>query len=391
MEGGNSNNDWWEFEQQPNRIVDAETSGRAIDHYRRFREDFALLGGLNNNAHRLSIEWSRVEPREGEFDPQAIAHYREVLASLHDNGLEPMLTLHHFANPLWFSRRGGWAVPGAHAAFLPFVRRVVAELGELVGDWCTINEPNIYATQGWIFGHWPPGRQNDIAGLWRVLGNLRLAHEAAYQIIKDKLPEARVGLAHNKFWLVPSRPGNAMDWVAVQAGRRMLDHWPTGLGRMDRVVAATSDFIGLNHYSGRLIGFDARRSGSQFTTQVNPPGYPISDFGDAIRPDWMTEALLDLKQYAKPVYVTESGVAAADDEIRVRFLPEVLRSVAVAIDQGVDVRGYYHWTSIDNFEWAYGYGMKFGLIGVDRETMERNPKPSAAVFARIAGDNALPT
>ena len=390
VEGDNLNNDWWEFEQQPNRIANGDRSGAAIDHYHRFREDFQLLRQLNNNAHRLSIEWSRIEPRQGQFDRSEIAHYREVLLALRDSGLGPMVTLHHFTSPTWFTHRGGWSAGGAPSAFLPFVRRVVDELGELVSEWCTINEPNIYATQGWIFGNWPPGRRNDVAGLWRVLGNLRTAHEAAYRLIKDRRPDVPVGLAHNKFWLVPARPGNPFDRMAVQTGRRMLDYWPAGRGRLTRVVAASSDFIGLNHYSGRLVRFDPRRPGDLFATQYNPPGYPVSDFGDAIKPDWLTEALLELGVYDKPIHVTESGIAAEDDSARVRFINAILGSVHDAIRGGIDVRGFYHWTSVDNFEWAHGYRMKFGLIGVDRQTMERHPKPSAAVFAEVAAANSLP-
>src|SRR5207302_8964160 len=261
VEGNNSNSDWWAFEQRKGRIAQGDVSGIAIDHYNRYREDFALLRKQRNNSHRLSIEWSRVEPSRGEFDARQLRHYRDVLGELREQGMAPMLTLHHFSNPLWFAAKGGWASPGAPEAFLPFVRRVVDELGDLVTLWCTINEPNIYATQGWIFGAWPPGRRNDVGGLWRVLGNLRLAHEAAYQAIKERLPEAPVGIAHNKFWLVPARPGNALDRVAAQTGRRMIDYWPLGGRRMQRTVAATSDFIGLNHYSGRLVRFDPLHPG----------------------------------------------------------------------------------------------------------------------------------
>jgi beta-glucosidase len=389
VEGNNTNCDWWEFEQKKGRIADGDVSGIAIDHYNRYREDFALLRKQRNNSHRLSIEWSRVEPSRGEFDTRQLRHYRDVLGELREQGMAPMLTLHHFSSPLWFTANGGWTVTGAHEAFLPFVRRVVDELGDLVSLWCTINEPNIYATQGWIFGHWPPGRHNDVRGLWRVLGNLRLAHEAAYQVIKERLPEATVGLAHNKFWLVPARPGNALDRVAAQTGRRMIDYWPLGGGRMQRTVEATSDFIGLNHYSGRLVRFDPLRPGSQFALQSNPPGYPVSDFGDAINPKWMKDALLELQPFGKPVYVTESGVATEDDERRQSFLKDTLAEISKAIEEGVDVRGYYHWTSMDNFEWAHGYRMRFGLIAVDRKTLERTPKPSSALFARIAQANAL--
>ena len=388
VEGGNTNNDWWAFEQEPGRIHGGDVSGIADDAYHRYREDFATLRRMSNNAHRMSIEWSRVEPREGEFDARQIRHYRDVLAELREQGMAPMVTLHHFTSPLWFTARGGWTAPGAEAAFLPFVRRVVDELGDLVDLWCTINEPNIYATQGWIFGAFPPGRRNDVRGAWRVLGNLRLAHEGAYAAIKQRRPEAPVGVAHNKFWLLPARPRSPLDRGAVRAGRTLLDWWPVAGGRMQRTVAASSDYIGLNHYSGRLVRFSPLRR--EFGTQINPPGYPVSDFGDAIKPDWIREALVELRQFGKPIYVTESGIATGDDAIRARFLVDILTEVQRAIaEDGVDVRGYFHWTSMDNFEWAHGYRMKFGLIAVDRRTLERTPKPSAALFGRIARANAL--
>ena len=388
VEGGNTNNDWWAFEQVPGNIADGDVSGIADDHYHRYREDFQALRKLHNNAHRLSIEWSRVEPSEGEFDSRQLRHYRDVLGELREQGLSPMLTLHHFPSPLWFTARGGWTAPGAEAAFLPFVERVVDELGDLVDTWCTINEPNIYATQGWIFGAFPPGRRNDVRGAWRVLANLRRAHEGAYRLIKDRRPESPAGLAHNKFWLLPARPGNPLDRAAVEAGRRLLDWWPLAGGCMQRTVAASGDFIGLNHYSGRLVRFDPLRG--QFGAQTNIPGYPVSDFGDAVKPDWIREALKELRAFGKPVYVTESGIAATDDALRVRFLRDILGEVHRAIvEDGVDVRGYLHWTSMDNFEWAHGYRMKFGLIAVDRKSMERTLKPSAREFGRIAQANSL--
>jgi beta-glucosidase len=389
VEGGNTNNDWWAFEQVSGRIASGDVSGIADDHYHRYREDFQTLRKLANNAHRLSVEWSRIEPSEGQFDSRQIRHYRDVLGELREQGMSPMLTLHHFTSPLWFTAKGGWAARDAHLAFLPFVNRVVDELGDLVDLWCTINEPNIYATQGWIFGAFPPGHRNDIRGVWRVLANLRRAHEAAYRVIKERRPDAPAGLAQNKFWLLPARPRSPLDRSVVAAGRRLMDYWPVGRGRLQRTAAATSDFIGLNHYSGRLVEASYRAPRDFFYRQYNPPGYPVSDFGDAVKPDWIRDALLELKAFGKPVYVTESGIAAEDDAVRQRFLKDILAEVRLAVEAGVDVRGYFHWTSIDNFEWAHGYRMKFGLIAVDRKTLERTLKPSAKLFGRIARANAL--
>jgi len=389
VEGDNKGNDWWEFEQQPGRISNGDRSGLANDSYNRYREDFSLLREMNNNAHRLSIEWSRVEPHEGEFDSRQLRHYRDVLGELREQGMRPMLTLHHFTNPAWFARKGGWAASGAPAAFLPFVRRVVDELGDLVELWCTINEPNIYATQGWVFNAWPPGRTNDIRSLWRVLANLRQAHEEAYAEIKRRWPERPAGLVHNRFLLTPYNRKNPLDQLVARAGSLAMDNWPVAAGRLQRTVAASGDFVGLNHYSGRLVRFDPRHPGQQFAFQQNPPGYRVSDFGDAVVPEWMHESLVDLKSLGKPVYITESGIATHEDAWREDFLMEILAEVLRAIADGVDVRGFFHWTAIDNFEWSRGWTVQFGLIGMDPVTLERKPKPSSRLYARIANENAI--
>ena len=194
VEGDNRNSDWWDWEQQPGRIAQGDTSAVACDHYHRYREDFALLRELNQNAHRLSIEWARIEPSEGVFDSRQIRHYRDVLGELREQGIAPMVTLHHFTNPMWFSRQGGWMARGAARAFMPFVHRVVDELGDLVAIWCTINEPGIYAANGWITGEFPPGRHGDLVGQYRVTQNMHLAHELAYSAIKRRWPDSPVGL-----------------------------------------------------------------------------------------------------------------------------------------------------------------------------------------------------
>ena len=391
VEGDLTNNDWWRFEQQGG-IKTGDTAAVACDHYRRYREDFRDLRRMFHNCHRLSVEWSRVEPAQGEFDARQIRHYRDVLAELREQGMAPMVTLHHFTSPLWFVDRGGWAADGSEAAFLPFVRRVAEELGDLVGHWCTINEPNIYALEGWILGEFPPGRKGDLRGAWRVAANLRRAHEACYRELKRITPEVPVGLAFNKWLMLPANPRRRRDVWAAGVAERASDAWPVRAGKLQRIVEASSDYIGLNHYSGQLIAFDVTRPGDQFIRRFNPPGVPVSDFDQAIVPEWIRHALLELKPLGKPVLITESGIATADDEVRQRFLLDILEQVWLSIhEDGVDVRGYYHWTSMDNFEWAEGYSMKFGLIEVDRTTLERRPKPSAQLFARIAQSNSLPS
>jgi beta-glucosidase len=391
VEGNNTNNDWWLLEQEPGRIRNGDSSRVACDHYKRFREDFRMLRELNQNAHRISIEWSRIEPQPGQFDAGEIRHYRDVLAEMREQGLVPMVTLHHFTSPIWFAERGGWAAAGAAEAFLPYVRKVADQLGELVGLWCTINEPSIYATHGWLLGEFPPARRGDILGMRRVLANFRQAHDAAYEVLKQRNPDTPVGLAHNKFIFFPANRRSPLDLAAARIAQSAIDTWPLGLGRFQRIVKARCDYIGVNHYYGQLAAFDPFRPQDQFIRRFNPPGLPVGEFDDyVIQPQWLKEVLLELKPRRKPIYVTENGIAASDDSRRQEFLKAVLTHVHEAIELGVDVRGYFHWTSMDNFEWAKGYSMKFGLIDVNRRTMERTAKPSAHLYARIARANALP-
>ncbi len=388
VEGGCHNCDWWRFEQQGG-IVTGDSADPACDHYRRFRADFRLFRKLKLNAHRLSIEWSRVEPAPGEFDKRQVRHYRTVLAELREQGMSPMVTLHHFTSPTWFADRGGWAAAGAPDGWLPFVERMADELGDLVAFWCTINEPNIYAHNGWLVGEFPPGRKGDLRGMYRVLANMREAHERAYRALKKRRPDTPVGLAHHKWLMLPADPGRRRDVWAAAFAQTAMDRWPVSATRLENVVQASGDYVGLNHYTGSLIAFDPFRPQDQFVRRLNPPGLPETDMGWAVEPGWLRGSLEQLKALGKPVYVTENGMATTDDSHRQRFLREVLKQVWLAIAEGVDVRGYFHWTAMDNFEWAKGYSMKFGLIGVDLKSQERTAKPSAALFARIAAANAL--
>ena len=389
VEGDNRNNDWWEWEQTPGHIHGGDSSLVACDHYRRYREDFRLLRELHNNAHRLSVEWSRVEPRPGEFDARQVRHYRDVLAALRENGLEPMVTLHHFTSPTWFTRGGGWTASEAPRVFDRFVRHVVTELGELVDLWCTINEPNIYAFEGWLAGEFPPGRRGDLAGWYRVLSNLSAGHELAYETLHEVQPQARVGLSYHDFPLLPATP-HRRDRLAAWLGNAGTRMWPSH-GRPRPIVDAACDWIGVAQYHGQLASFDVTRPLEQFVRRENVPGRLVTEMGWSADPEWMHDLLVRVGGAGKPIYITESGISTSDDRVRERYLVEVLRAVGRAIAEGADVRGYFHWTNLDNFEWARGYSQKFGLIGVDRATLEREVKPSGRLYARIAQANAVAT
>ena len=401
VEGGNTNSDWWEFEQIPGRIHNGDSSKVACDHYRRFGEDFKLLQQMNQNSHRLSLEWSRIQPSPQTWDDEAIEHYRQVLGSLRELGISPMVTLHHFTSPIWFARQGGWRSPKAAEIFARFVDRVVDRLGDLVDLWCTINEPTIYVTQGWIFGEFPPGRRSDFLGAFAVMRNMVRGHGLAYRTIKDRLGErAQVGLAHHQWQLEPLRPRARSDRLSARWLSYLMNSWmpmacsdgrlrpPFGLGTVVSQAVASQDFMGVNFYSGEMVRFEPSRPDQLFTRRLTPPG-DLSDYGLVIMAPWLGEVLENLGGYGLPVYVTENGVATTDDRRRQRFLREHLEQVHRALRSGVDVRGYYHWSSMDNFEWTHGYSMRFGLIEVDFQTLERRPRQSAYLYGRIAKANAL--
>jgi beta-glucosidase len=388
VEGGNLHSDWWQFEHSGG-IVTGDSAAIACDHYRRFREDFVLLRELHNNAHRLSVEWSRVEPVSGEFDARELDHYREVLQHLRALGLVPMVTLHHFSSPTWFARRGGWAAPGAETAWLRFVGVVARALGDLVSFWCTLNEPNVYAYQGWVAGEFPPGRRGDRAGMYRVLQNMRRAHSSAYELLHGLTPGAAVGLAHERWLLKPADAASRSDRDAVSSADVLMERWPLESGRLVRVVESPGDYIGLNHYSGGLVAADPDVSGGRIRC-FNPPGLHESDLGWVIEPRWLRDCLEELRGLDRPIYITENGLAAEDDARRSEFLRGMLSELHEAVSSGIDVRGYFHWSSLDNFEWSRGYSAPFGLIRVDWATQERTVKPSGLLYGRIARTNALP-
>jgi beta-glucosidase len=388
VEGDNSNCDWWQWEQMPGHIAGGDTSAVACDHYHRYREDIALLRDMGQSAHRFSIEWSRIESSEGNFDSRQIRHYRDVLGELREQRILPMVTLHHFTSPLWFTRKGGWLSPDSPRAFVRFVQRAADELGDLAGMWCTINEPNLYAANGWITGDFPPGRRGDIASQYAVTANMRRAHEMAYAALKKRTPDTPVGLSHHKLLMLPATRRRS-DRLAAASAQAVLDRWPVGPGRLAHIVEASSDFIGIAHYWAQTCSFDPRRPLDLFVRRSSPRGAQMTDMGMASDPAWMRPVLNELKGYGKPVYVTENGIAATDDAVRQRYLPQVLEQVRLAIEDGVDVRGYFHWTNTDNFEWTRGYSVKFGLIDVDRKTLERTVKSSGRLYARIATANGL--
>lgn len=391
VEGNNTNADWWDWEQA-GHCKNSQRSGDACDQYRRFRDDFALLRQLHHNAHRLSVEWARIEPQPGEFDPAALDHYRAVLGTLRDVGIEPVVTLHHFTNPRWLASRGGWASPEVVSLFERYVDHIVEALGDLAELWVTINEPNFFATAAYLQGQFPPGQSNPIT-LARVVGNLVRAHGRAYQAIHQRRPAARVGVAHHWRLFDPYRPvpgdrlvASLRDALFNRAFPRALADgvlsFPFGYGQVIPEARDSQDFFGLNYYTREFDAFDPGRPLDLFAREVVTDA-PRDACGAEIYPEGFERVLCEAAGYGKPILVTENGVADQDDELRPAFLVDHLLALHRAMRSGVPVLGYLHWTSLDNFEWVEGFNLRFGLIHVDFATQERRVKPSGRLYAEI--------
>jgi beta-glucosidase len=401
VEGGNHGNDWWDWEQRPGAIRNGDRSDPACDHYQRFEADFDLLRSLHQNAHRLSVEWSRIEPAEGHFDTGAIRHYREVLEALRQRGLEPMVTLQHYTLPRWLAARGGWLDPTSIDRFARFTDRFLTDLGDLVTYWVTINEPTGIVYQSYLAGEWPPGVRDFRSGVG-VLQHLLRAHWAAYERIKARHPAAQVGLAHHLRIFDPFRAWHPLDRVVAVAYQRVFNETLLRSLRTGRAAFPLSqagaiagphpsqDFIGLNYYTRNLVRFNRRARGEFFGERVNRANAPISNQGLEIYPEGLYRLLSALKREQLPIYITENGVSDANDSLRPAFLRQHLRAALRAIQQGVPVRGYFHWTCFDNFEWAEGYTLKFGLASCDLLTQVRRVRPSGRLYAEICRTGVIP-
>lgn len=387
VEGGIENCDW----AQAAREGKVPVCGRACDHYNRYEEDFDLAQSLGHNAHRFSIEWARIEPTEGIFDEKEIAHYRKVLEALHARGLKPYTTLWHFTLPIWFTERGGFLAPDASRIFARYAAYVARELGDLLAGISTMNEPIVFASNGYLRGTWPPFKRfaltdtvaitnsgksyepNPEKGLmplfayFRVQNNLARAHNAAYDAIKGVHPTMDVSIVkHVIMFRANGNPFNKLlAWGA---------NWQWTYRFMKRVYKKC-DSIGLNYYFHKKFG--------------DTETYNKTDMDWDIFPEGLYYALKLLSRYKKPLFVSESGIADAQDRYRADYITRQIQATWRALEEGVDVRGHMYWSLLDNYEWALGFSKRFGLIAVDYETLERTVRPSAYVYKKICEDNGI--
>ena len=373
IEGGNSNNDWWEFEHSPGTPC-SEPSGDACDSWNRWSDDVALVADLGFGNYRFSVEWSRIEPEEGEFSRAALDHYRRICGALRERGVDPVVTFHHFTTPRWLATRGGWERADTADAFARFCEHVASALDGVMARACTINEPNIVSFVGYTLGLFPPG-VTDEAATARVNDVFVAAHRKAVDAIRGAAPGVPVGLTLSM-----------AEWVAVDGGEAKLAELRASME--DGFLAATddNDFIGVQAYSRNRIGPEGA---------VGPePGAPTLAMGYEFWPEALEAAIRrawEVTGGQMPIIVTENGIGTDDDAQRVEYVERALAGVLRTLADGIDVRGYTYWSLLDNFEWVFGYVPRFGVVEVDRATFARTPKPSAHWLSGVMRANALPS
>lgn len=395
---GATDNDWTEWESLDRLKVRGARCGRASGHGERWRSDFGLLPTLAANAYRYSLERSRLEPEPGRFCDEALAAERERVRVLGRLGIEPCVTLSHYTHPRWFWADGGWEDPRSIARFRRFAEVAAEALGPSVRLWVTLNEPVVLLLGGYLGGQIPPGRRGFHAAA-RAFEHMLRAHVEAAAAIRERIPGARVGIAHNMMEFAPDRPDRFLDRRLARAAERLynlalleaiatgdLDWSFPGEGRIRVPISglpAANDYVGVNYYSRLHIRFRGRPGAVGEFYYRDPAGRGLTDTGWEVHPHGFDVVLRQAAIPGKPVIVTENGIATTDDRRRGDFLREHAAVLAHRRDAGTPIEGYFYWSLIDNFEWLEGFRPRFGLFEVDYSTFSRRRRPSADVFAAL--------
>ncbi len=377
VEGNNSNTDFWEWEKKHKLVPDSD---EACDHYKLYKEDIKLIKNLNNNAHRLSIEWARIEPEEGKFSEKEINHYKEVLKELKKNNIKVFVTLHHFTNPTWFSKKGGWEKKENVKYFERYAKFCVEELKNLSNNWVIINEPNVYIALAYLKGFFPPQKRNLLLAL-KVYLNFARAHRILYKSIHNIQKNAEVGSA---IAMVYFKANSIIEKVFLPTIKFITNFSFLSLTR------DCHDYLGINHYFLYILDYRDLK----LIKKIKPKDYSkivkreVTDFGWLVYPQGIYEVVTNAwKRYKIPIIITENGIADRKDVLRPAYIKNYLTWLKQAIVDGANVIGYFHWSLLDNIEWGQGTEIRFGLYETDFRTQKRIPRRSAAIYSEIAKSN----
>ena len=368
----------FEHDWQGVKSRDGYVFGQTSDHEKRFAEDAAIIADCAPN-YRLSLMWSKLQRAPyADFDAATVAEYKSFLDDLKRRGVNIMMVLHHFTNPLWFAEKGGWEKEENIALWVDFAKKVTDEFGSYVSYWNTFNEPNVYVSGGWLMGNFPPHKSNLLTA-FKVIKHLGKAHHVMYDYIKQKFPSQPVGISHNTVIFSAENilgvlPAKISDWWFMDY---CLKHFSGKL-----------DFFGLSYYA-KISHDPLPITYLETPEKIKAHNKPHDDMWEYY-PNGMKESIERYwKQFRLPFIITESGVCTNDDTVRVQAIKDYVKIVHDCINEGIDIRGYYFWSTFDNFEWDLGPTFRFGLYETDLETKNRKKRPSAGVFHRLAYEKKL--
>lgn len=383
IEGGSTDNSWYDWAAKKGKIKDGASPKRANNHWELYEQDIQLMAQMGMEHYRFGIEWSRIEPKQGIFDDKAMEHYRTEIKLLLHYHIKPLVTLHHFSNPMWFERMGAFETSACILIFLKYVTYVTEHLKDLCTDYVTINEPNVYATNGYMYGDWPPGKKSLFTAM-RVMKNLSLCHVAAYREIHRIYGANRVmvGFANHLRVFVPysKNPLYAAEAkiLAYLFQGAITKSMSTGKLAFPIGVSAPFgkgryyDYIGINYYT---------RSAVKHFGAYTPPNSKTNDLGWDIYPEGLTVLCREqYKKYKAPIWITENGTCDKTDSFRAQYIYDHIRQIT---DNKLPVKRYYHWTFLDNFEWAEGESAPFGLVKCNFKTQERTVRKSGMFYSEM--------
>ncbi len=396
-EGEPQPSDWYAWTQSPDRISDGSNANQGTRFWREYEREFKIAQNSKMNAFRISIAWERVQPSKATWDELSLTHYQKMIDSMRAHGLEPFLTLHHFVLPLWLSEEGGYLSPSFPECFNHFVNFVATRL-KGIRFWNTFNEPNVAPLTGYRVGWWPPGKVDEGKLELNAVAQIVRAHRLAYITLKEQSEDYQVSIAHHYRLFEPKHRFEPAQRLLAQQIDQIWNHnliqsfltgdinlsLPFSLKISDPKPKESPskflDYLGLNYYGRSVVGFGIK---PPFIKIEEGPGQK-TDLGWEIYPEGFYQALKTAyAKYELPIYVTENGLADGEDRLRPQFLKDHIASLEKARAEGVDIRSYFHWSLIDNFEWSFGLKPRFGLVERNHATGELKPRRSLKIYQNL--------